>query len=1543
MRVSGFRLCFAMALACLCLVPRVRAAEDYSTWAHSAKIHINTTAAGANVPRAIQQFALLVRITDARIFSQSMSTGADVRFAGSDGTHLDYQIERWAPAQGKAEIWVRVPQLDSASDKQYLNVYWGKPGSAWLSDANKVFTRMPSYWAVYHLGEGGAQARANSVGNWNHATPVNYDGDERVEGVIGMADSLDGQAKGGDYLDLGAGFDTLQNFTYTVWARPTKPGMWARLLDLGVGENNENFVFARANLSDSLATHAFGALTTTNTWGGRSMQTTVNIADFGSANGGPAFETGKWAFFGVSVSGRSVWLYRNGAPFAAGSFTHPLNVVHRIKNFIGHSNWAVDADFTGVMDEAQFSSAAHSPEWMKLSYESQRPGATMLTWEFPPEVKLSITTQPVGVSVDEGKPLKLGIVATASGSIAYQWMKDGTPIAGAVAADLSIAATTLADAGVYACRVTDGKDTLVSKSAAVSVSEDFSTWTYSKRIYFNTTATGADLAGEVRNIPILVRLGKKNFDFGQAGEGGKDLRFAASDGTVLAHYLERWTGDSAEAWVRANKVPANSDKDYLTMYWGKATARQASLPGYVFSLNDAWRVYYTLGDAPSGALGTTQAADATLNGLRGAGAGVAAVADGVIGKAYGFSGAATSHAEAPQAAVEGLKTFTVMAWAREKAVGHGPGVIDDPHLFGTRLAAAGQGEFGAYSHDGYLGFWSGMHAATPWASQATTFKLNDGAWHLIALTCSGSALTLYADGVSLGSLPGDNVALAPNVLSLGSLRSAQGVWGGAFTGDLDGVQVTGDAKGADWIKLAYAAQRPGATLLTFGAPADQPPAPPQIFPPAGDYEGPLQVQITSSADGARILYTLDGTAPDTVARGSTRTLSSSVLLSRDGTVKAIAYRNGKASAVAAAAYRITAAAGGDTLAPGGAKAVDSLRRVSYPNQDAKVPVLVSLGPAWNPEPSGFDRIGPLFRVVPADTASAFPGLALEGDSLAGLALFRRDPNGVILWMPPKDGQLWIPGPGSYFWARDVRAPRIRFVSATAHGGDSVAARVILEDNVALVHGKIRFNSGKTDSLGWWPSASGDTLEFVLPAPSDPAAPVEAEFLAMDASRETRFPGQGRRITLPRPIPSLSARLGLKEGYRWKMAGMPLACEAPVTLRELAERSGTGPVVAAVWRSHAAPDTGYKLLRDDDPLPAGKGFWLAASEGAPSLDFPPASAVASDTDGWFPIALERGWNLVTCPALKPLAWPVSVNDGEAYLHSALKPLFGFADTGYSRPDSLRPWEAYYVHYDKDTVVRVGPGAPRVSDRTATPKPSSAAGLRLGLSAAGGIRLSLGAAPAARAGLGVEDERQPPALDAASQAWISREGRALSVDYVKWDPSEAMSWTVAARAQPPGASLAVSSAALPEGYEAWAVSPARRLKWRLDPGGNVPVTGDDSLLIYAGTPAALAKIADLRRGRTAAGAFAAFLLPAPGGLQLVLDLPGDARIDARVLSARGEIVGGLSDRVLSPGRHVLGWPALATGGTPLPQGMYWVDLKAKGQSWSRRKVCSLGLVR
>ncbi|MEO6094387.1 MAG: DUF2341 domain-containing protein [Fibrobacteria bacterium] len=1517
-----------MAVLCWCSAMAPLAAENYSTWTYSAKLRINTSATGANVHKIVPDFPMLVRIADPRILSQSMSSGADLRFSDRDGRPLDFQIERWAPGSGKAEVWVRVPVVDSNSDNQWINVHWGKPGSPWVSDGAKVYLRSSAYWMVYHLGEGGTQDRANSVGNWNHAKPVNYDGDERVEGLIGMADSLDGANKG-DYLDLGAGFDTLTQFSFNLWAFHAKPSNWERFLDLGNGDSNDNLVFARIDLTDSLTALGYGSLTFLNR--------VTTVSDLGRVSAGKAIEARKWAFYGVTVMGNAVTLYKNGIPIAAGNWTKPLSVNKRLTNYIGHSNWPDgDQDFSGIMDQAELASGFHSSDWMKLTYESQRPDAKMFAWEFPSEIKLAITAHPSGLTVKEGNPFSLTVAATALGDPAFQWLKDGVPIPDAVGGSLNITAATLADAGLYSCRVTDGKDTLVSNSAAVSVPEVLSTWAHSKKVFINSVAAG--LVGDVANIPILVRLGKGALDFREAAEGGKDLRFADADGTPLAHAIEEWGVDTALAWVRVPKVAAGNDQGYITMYWGKGAARNGSSPGYVFSLNDNWRIYYDFADAPVGG-GDVQTEDGTMNGFQGQGAGVASLADGPIGKCFRFAGA--GHVAAPQGAIEGLRTFTAMAWVRQQAGAGGAIGFEFPQIFGTWELQAGQGEFGAFSDKGALGMWNGMNPTTQWSTHTTSTRLDDGKWHAVALTFTGSVLTLYADGKTLVSVPGENVPLPPNVLSIGAVRNASGAWVGPLRGDIDAVQVTGDAKSPDWIRLAAAVQKPGSTILSFGAPSDLAPAPPAIDPAGGDFDAAVAVRLLNAADGARLFYTLDGSDPDTAARGSTRLYEGSITLPASATVKAMAYRAGRVSVLASASFRIAfISASGDTLKPGGTKAVDPIRRISYPNQDSKIAVLLTLEPPWDPKPAGFDRIGPLFRLSSADPTGVFPGLDLDGDSLAGLSLFRREDHGAILWMPPKDGQLWIPAAGAYFWGRDIQPPKVRLAGTASRGSDSLIARIVVEDNVSALQGMIRYWQDGPDSLGWWSTLSGDVMEFIVPVPSDPAMPMEVRFAATDQTSQAEFP-RVSTLTLPRPLPSIAAGFDLKGGYHWKMAGMPLS-SLHLSLRELAVRSGTGPLVAAEWRNQAPPDTGYRILREDDTLPSGKGFWIAASGDAPSLNFPAATAVASDTDGLFPIALHQGWNLVTCPSLRPVAWPVSVSDGEAYLRSPLKPLYAFAESGYSRPDSLRPWESYFVFYSKDTAVHVGPGAPRVKEALPKAKSAGPAGLRLSLTANGGISLALGAAPSARAGLGVEDEGQPPSLEARSSAWLSRSGRALAVDYVAWDPSAAMSWTVKTRGQPQGSSLAVSAAALPEGVEAWAVSGSRRLKWRLLPGGILPVTGDDTLAVYAGTPSVLAAIPELRRGREAAGAFAATLRAVGGGLELILDLPSDARLDARLVSPRGQLVAALSDRPLSPGRHALGWRTLGGRG-PLLQGIYWLDLRVRGLGWIRHQVHSATLIR
>jgi hypothetical protein len=67
-----------------------------------------------------------------------------------------------------------------------------------------------------------------------------------------------------------------------------------------------------------------------------------------------------------------------------------------------------------------------------------------------------IVAQPVGLTVGAGAPATLAVDATGTAPLAYQWAKDGAPIAGATAAVYAIAATVAADAGLYTVTVSNG-------------------------------------------------------------------------------------------------------------------------------------------------------------------------------------------------------------------------------------------------------------------------------------------------------------------------------------------------------------------------------------------------------------------------------------------------------------------------------------------------------------------------------------------------------------------------------------------------------------------------------------------------------------------------------------------------------------------------------------------------------------------------------------------------------------------------------------------------------------------------------------------------------------------------------------------------------------------------------------------------------------------------------------------------------------------------------------------------------------------------------
>lgn len=88
----------------------------------------------------------------------------------------------------------------------------------------------------------------------------------------------------------------------------------------------------------------------------------------------------------------------------------------------------------------------------------------------PAAVAPSIVSQPVNVTVNAGNTATFAVGATGSAPIAYQWLRNGQPIAGATQAFYSLAAAQPGDAGSYAVQVSNGVGSgITSASATLTV------------------------------------------------------------------------------------------------------------------------------------------------------------------------------------------------------------------------------------------------------------------------------------------------------------------------------------------------------------------------------------------------------------------------------------------------------------------------------------------------------------------------------------------------------------------------------------------------------------------------------------------------------------------------------------------------------------------------------------------------------------------------------------------------------------------------------------------------------------------------------------------------------------------------------------------------------------------------------------------------------------------------------------------------------------------------------------------------------------------
>jgi hypothetical protein len=177
-------------------------------WLYRKQLTINS----AEVTADLQNFPILVSITDGDLASKAQTDADDIVFTLDPGDKLDHEIESFDSSTGTLTAWVRIPELDSNEDSS-IYMYYGNPTTDNQQSADRVWDE--NFVLVQHMEEAGTGTRSDSTRNDNDGTTGGYEGDEATDnGQIGGADDLDGT---GDYIQTPASVKDMPEFTMSVW------------------------------------------------------------------------------------------------------------------------------------------------------------------------------------------------------------------------------------------------------------------------------------------------------------------------------------------------------------------------------------------------------------------------------------------------------------------------------------------------------------------------------------------------------------------------------------------------------------------------------------------------------------------------------------------------------------------------------------------------------------------------------------------------------------------------------------------------------------------------------------------------------------------------------------------------------------------------------------------------------------------------------------------------------------------------------------------------------------------------------------------------------------------------------------------------------------------------------------------------------------------------------------------------------------------------------------------------------------------------------
>ncbi len=319
--------------------------EDFANWQYRKKITFDNTNSNLGVTSEnLTNFPVLIKLDSGSDidYSKIQDEGQDLRFSDSDGTVLNYEIEKWDEA-GSSYVWVSVPQINSNSDTDFIYTYYGNSGAT--DDQNATSVWNSNYKMVQHLEETSGTTTDDSTTNNNDGSKVSStEPSPTTSGQIGSAQTFDGL---NDFIQTPFAPSGFTAISFSVWANLTAVGSYPMVMSYGT--NGDNVTELRYQGGSGYIEF---------------VRRSDNVGVLGNAN---LSGTG-WHYFVGTTNGTTFSLYKDGVLVNSYTGAHNINAATTLR--LGQRS---DGSyfFTGSIDEARVADSVLTPAWVAASYKSE--------------------------------------------------------------------------------------------------------------------------------------------------------------------------------------------------------------------------------------------------------------------------------------------------------------------------------------------------------------------------------------------------------------------------------------------------------------------------------------------------------------------------------------------------------------------------------------------------------------------------------------------------------------------------------------------------------------------------------------------------------------------------------------------------------------------------------------------------------------------------------------------------------------------------------------------------------------------------------------------------------------------------------------------------------------------------------------------------------------------------------------------------------------------------------------------------------------------